>query len=146
MGAGVRIGDDLTQSVVVCADPSSDAAVYAVVHEGFEVLEVVTRGMDAVDAAARLRPDLVLLDLTFAGLLGMRTIATIRAASPHTAVIALVPMASLRAEALAHGAFDVLTLDDLRELPPVLRRLRSRLAQETLGEATASESESDPGR
>jgi DNA-binding NarL/FixJ family response regulator len=60
----------------------------------FEVVGEAGNGNDAVDAAARLEPDLVLMDLRMPGLNGVGASAAILAARPSTRIVALTTYAS----------------------------------------------------
>jgi len=53
----------------------------------FEVVMQVSTGEAAVEAALRLHPDLVLLDITMPGIGGLEALRQIRAALPHVSVV-----------------------------------------------------------
>lgn len=61
---------------------------------GIEVVGEAGDGSAAVDSAARLRPDIVLMDLVMPGLNGVEAIAHIREQSPDTRVVVLTSFAS----------------------------------------------------
>jgi DNA-binding NarL/FixJ family response regulator len=56
---------------------------------GFEVAGVASDGADAVGEAARLQPDLVLLDLSMPGVDGLTALPRLRAAAPECEVVVL---------------------------------------------------------
>jgi NarL family two-component system response regulator LiaR len=63
-------------------------------RNGIEVVGEAGDGTAAADAAARLRPDIVLMDLVMPGLGGVEAIARIREQSPGTRVVVLTSFAS----------------------------------------------------
>src|SRR4051794_3536142 len=78
--------------------------------ERFEVLAEGTNGQEAIDLAAELQPDLMLLDRQMPVLGGMEALPGIRAKAPDTAVVlytAFVDGPTVQA-ALAAGAADIL--------------------------------------
>jgi DNA-binding NarL/FixJ family response regulator len=66
-----------------------DALASLLTQHGFEVVGQAADGMEAIALAARLRPDLVLLDLTMPGMDGLTALPTIRDASPESEVVVL---------------------------------------------------------
>ena len=64
------------------------AALLSAIPE-VEVVGVVGRGEDAVDAAARLQPDVLVMDLVLPGMSGVEATRRVRAACRDTRVIAL---------------------------------------------------------
>lgn len=66
-----------------------DGLVSLLEAAGFEVVGQVGDGGAAVEAALRLRPDVVLLDLTMPVLTGLEALAQIRAAWPEAKVVML---------------------------------------------------------
>lgn len=79
-----------------------------------EVVGSVADGERAVEACARLAPDVVLMDYRLPGLDGVQATRALRAAVPDVAVICLTAQASPRElEALRDaGAVDCLTKDE----------------------------------
>ncbi len=80
---------------------------------GMEVLGVVTNGKDAMDAASRERPDLVLVDLLLPDASGVDVGRAILEASPQTRVLAVTALndAEPLADALKAGFHGYLTKD-----------------------------------
>lgn len=78
--------------VLVCDDIETMLiALRAVLdqRDGIEVVGEARNGIEAVELAARLQPDVVLLDLTMPGKDGLQALPELRAASPHTRVVIL---------------------------------------------------------
>jgi DNA-binding NarL/FixJ family response regulator len=78
-----------------------------------EVVASVQDGGDAADVAARLKPDVVLMDYRLPGLDGVQATRAVREAAPETAVVCLTASANLRErDALIEaGAVDCLRKD-----------------------------------
>jgi adenylate cyclase len=72
--------------------------------EGFEVVGEAESGEAAVELAASLEPDLVLMDVNLPAMDGMEATRRILDASPETTVIALSTEAGLATRAVASGA------------------------------------------
>jgi DNA-binding NarL/FixJ family response regulator len=91
---------------------------------GIEVVAAVDRGVDAVEACARLEPDVALIDYRMPGLNGAQTTVALRTASPRTRVVCLSASVS-REEidlVMAAGAVACLTKDQsLDEIVAVIR-------------------------
>jgi DNA-binding NarL/FixJ family response regulator len=58
-------------------------------QHGFSVVAEASDGMEAIDRARELRPDIVLLDLTMPGIGGLEALPRIRAAAPECEVVVL---------------------------------------------------------
>jgi DNA-binding NarL/FixJ family response regulator len=56
---------------------------------GFDIVGVAADGAEAIEEAARLRPELVLLDLTMPGMDGLTALPRLRAAAPECEVVVL---------------------------------------------------------
>jgi len=83
----------------------------------FEVVGVITDGLEAVDAIARLNPDIVLLDLmmpTISGLAVLRS-ATARGLAPNAIVLTMHAEPELAVEALKAGARGFVTKETSSE-------------------------------
>jgi chromosomal replication initiator protein len=97
----------------------------------FEVVAEAGDGAEAVELAARYRPDVVLLDLAMPVMDGLQALPAILTSSPASRVVALSGFEARRmaAAALEHGAVAYLDKDGLpdglvRELQPILDDLR----------------------
>jgi len=79
-----------------------------------EVVASVQDGSDAAGVAARLKPDVVLMDYRLPGLDGVQATRSVKAACPETAVVCLTASANLRErDALMEaGAVGCLRKDD----------------------------------
>jgi NarL family two-component system response regulator LiaR len=79
-----------------------------------EVVASVQDGSDAAEVAARLKPDVVLMDYRLPGLDGVQATRAVKAAYPETAVVCLTASANLRErDALIEaGAVGCLRKDD----------------------------------
>ncbi|HLE30447.1 MAG TPA: response regulator transcription factor [Anaerolineales bacterium] len=77
---------------ILVADDHSlfrDGLVSLLEAAGFEVVGQVGDGASAVEAALRLRPDAILLDITMPGVKGLEALRQIRAAWPEAQVVIL---------------------------------------------------------
>ena len=66
-----------------------DALAALLAQQGFEVVGEAASGEEAIVAADRLQPDLVLLDLTMPGMDGLTALPKIREAAPSSEVVVL---------------------------------------------------------
>ena len=92
--------------VLVCDDVQAFRALmrYTLQEDpGIEVVGEAADGMAAIDAAERLQPDVVLLDLTMPILDGIDAIATVLERAPGTRVVAL---SGWGADRMAQAALD----------------------------------------
>jgi DNA-binding NarL/FixJ family response regulator len=70
--------------------PLTRSALAALLGQhGFEVAGEASDGQEAIDAAARVRPDLILLDLSMPGLDGLTALPRLREAAPDCEVVVL---------------------------------------------------------
>jgi DNA-binding NarL/FixJ family response regulator len=92
--------------VLVCDDVEAFRALmrYTLQEDpGIEVVGEAADGMAAIDAAERLQPDVVLLDLTMPILDGIDAIASVLERAPDTRVVAL---SGWGADRMAQAALD----------------------------------------
>lgn len=92
--------------------------------DGMEVVGEAGTGREAVEAAARLKPDVVLLDMDLPDIDGMEVTEQIAAAAPDTAVLILTMYESedIARRALSAGALGYLIKGtDPAELPEAIR-------------------------
>ena len=113
-------------TAVVCdADTAARHRVRRTLEDaGYEVVVESFYGVDALLAAEREQPDLVVLDLGSAGALGVYVIAAIRHAAPCE-VIAFAPFDGLAEAAEEAGAAVALATNDLVGLAHAIRGLRA---------------------
>ena len=95
---------------------------------GFRVVGETDRGLHAVALAGETGADLIVLDLTLTGTLGLRLIPVLSAASPGAVIVGLSPAATLDVAALEAGAHAVVADRDARRLRAVLSDLADELA------------------
>jgi DNA-binding NarL/FixJ family response regulator len=70
--------------------PLTRSALAALLGQhGFEVAAEAADGQEAIDAAARVRPDLILLDLSMPGIDGLTALPRLREAAPDCEVVVL---------------------------------------------------------
>ncbi len=90
-----------------------------------EIVGEASGGAEAIEAYARLEPDLVLMDLQMADMSGLEAITAIRAASPHARIIVLTTYSGdgRAIKALRAGAMGYLLKASLRN--QLLEAIRS---------------------
>src|SRR5207249_4768056 len=100
-------------SVVLADDVEDVRYLFRVVIEAdgrFEVVGEATTGREAVDLAASLRPDVVVLDLAMPEMGGLEALPLIKAASPATKVVIVTAFCELSQQAAyERGAVAFLT-------------------------------------
>lgn len=112
-------------ALLLCGDGTVSRAALerAVADAGFEVAAVVSRWMAAVEWAVQFPVDAVVVDLALAGKLGVRLVATLRAAAPTTPVIVVTPLSAIDLVSIEAGAVEVVDPSDLRPLVHALLRI-----------------------
>jgi PAS domain S-box-containing protein len=115
--------DDRPLTVIVVDDADDVRKVIGVALEGsgrFTVVGEGASGPEAIDLARDHQPDLVLLDVSMAGMDGIEAIPAIRAAAPRTRVVMLSGFAApdLEDHARALGAADFIEKQQRVELLP----------------------------
>ena len=121
---------------------------------GLEVVGDASDGIEAVAAARRLRPDVVLMDLRMPAMGGIEAIATITRDLPEVRVLAVTTFASegLVVQALRAGASGYLVKDSepsqvtaaIREVHEGGTSLSPHIAQDLIRQVTASPTATDP--
>jgi DNA-binding NarL/FixJ family response regulator len=81
----------MTERVLIVDDhPLTREALASLLEQhGFEVVGEATDGEEAISMAGRLRPDLVLLDLSMPGMTGLGALPLLREAAPECEVVVL---------------------------------------------------------
>jgi chemotaxis response regulator CheB len=73
----------------------------------YELVGMATNGVEAVEAAERIRPDLVLLDVMMPVMDGIEALPRIKMACPSCMVIFLSALSSWQLDAYAKGRTDI---------------------------------------
>jgi len=91
-------------------------------QHGFAVVGEASDGEEAIEAAARLEPDLILLDLSMPGLDGLETLEQILAIpnAPPVVFVTAAQDSKIAVTALKAGAADFLVKDMLGDFIPLL--------------------------
>jgi DNA-binding response OmpR family regulator len=112
-------------ALLLCADATLPCAVLGrlVGDAGFEVVAAVRHWSDAVERAAHLGVDVVIVDLALTGTIGVRVIAVLRSAAPTSQIIALSPLRDVDLAVYEAGAVEVVHPTDLRPLSAALGRI-----------------------
>lgn len=109
-------------TVAICDDQAGFRQLVAIVlglESEIEVVGEAGDGREAIALAARLQPDILLLDVAMPEMDGLEALPLVREASPATQVVMLTALTgpSIRERALAAGARDFLEKGiDLTEL------------------------------
>ena len=116
---------DRRLTALVCDD---DAAVRAVVSSmledmGIEVLGEADLATHAIEMAAALRPDVVVLDIALPGMSGYEALPLLKQAAPDCAVLVFSAFDQERDALVAAGASDVMHKSRLDELEDAIRGL-----------------------
>ncbi len=93
-------------------------------HAGIEVVASAEGGTDAIEACARLAPDVALVDYRMPGMNGAETTAAVRAASPHTRVVCLTASVTSEDVALVIEAGAVAWVTKDRSLDEIVTAIR----------------------
>jgi DNA-binding NarL/FixJ family response regulator len=82
---------EVTERVLIVDDHplTRDALSALLVQQGFDVVGEAEDGSAAIAAAAELRPDLVLLDLTMPGMDGLAALPKLRQSAPDSEIVVL---------------------------------------------------------
>ena len=79
-----------TRILIVDDHPLTRDALATLLHaHGLDVVGVASDGREAIEEAARLQPDLVLLDLSMPGMDGLTALPKLRDAAPECEVVVL---------------------------------------------------------
>jgi DNA-binding NarL/FixJ family response regulator len=126
-----REGPHLPTALLLCGDATVPCAVVerTARDAGFEVVGTVRHWTEAVERAADLAVDVVIVDLALTGSVGVRVIPVLRSAAPSCDVIALSPLKEIDLALLEAGAAEVVQATDLRPLAAALLRIAAQRAQ-----------------
>ena len=118
--------------ILLCDDAEPLRALYRIVFDAehdFEVAGEAADGRAGIDAARRLQPEVVLLDIAMPVMDGLEAIPQIRAAAPDAAIVMCTAMVDprIRTRALELGACDFVEKGaDPRQLVDTVRALVGR--------------------
>lgn len=109
---------------VVLEDETAIRSAVAVIfgRSGFEVATTETAA-DAVDAAKRMQPDAIVVDVALTGARGLGLLSDLLVVSPHSAIVLLSAFEALRDPALRMGARALIGVTDLRPLEQFLEHM-----------------------
>ena len=111
----------LRRAVICVADEGLRAQLaHALERAGFVTVALLDRGIETLPAVADAAPDLVLVDVSLVGTVGLRLLGMIKELAPHATILALSPFATIDVAVLEAGADAVVPVDDLRALHEVL--------------------------
>ena len=98
--------DPAARILIADDHPSLLGGLVSLLEERFEVVGAVTNGHLLLDAAVRLRPDVIITDISMPGLNGLQAVARLKAARADVKIIVLTIYAdaAVVAEALRSGA------------------------------------------
>ena len=98
--------DPAARLLIADDHPSLLDALVSLLEERFEVVGAVANGHLLLDAAARLRPDVIVTDISMPGLNGLEAVARLKAARADVKIIVLTihADAAVVAEAIRSGA------------------------------------------
>jgi DNA-binding NarL/FixJ family response regulator len=116
-------------------------------HDDIEVVGTASNGVDALDQAEKLRPQVILSDLAMPGLPGLQAIPKLREILPDAGIIALTVMNtnSFRQAALAAGADMFIPKASMRtDLLPAIRQI-AKTSQEKMAESVPTTSPNTEG-
>ncbi len=105
---------DLIQVLIVDDQEAFRSAARLVVDlaDGFEVAGEAETGEQGVRVAAKIRPDLILMDMNLPGIDGLEATRRILTALPETRVIGLSTYEEFRDRAIAAGAVAFISKSD----------------------------------
>ncbi len=110
---------------MICeSDSASRRALTAILTgRGFRILATVDCADTLLHTAMGVQANIILLELSLAGVAGLRIVPALLTAAPGCAVVVLSSFDGLRAAALDAGAYDLIDPSDLRDLENCLDRL-----------------------
>ena len=141
--AALRPAEDVRVLIVEDHKLFADALRWILERHGMDVVGVTTSGEEALEMARRDKPDLVLLDVTLAGMSGLSVGKKILQELPQTKVVAVTAVATPRTvkQAIGLGFHGYLTMDTpMRQFSASMQAVLAgqvviprRLAQATSG-------------
>ena len=97
-------------------------------HSGFSVCGEAVGGMDAIEKAAKLHPDFVLLDLSMPGIDGMQTAGALKSMIPHVRIVVFTLYAELLGKTMPAALGIDAVIDKLQGGRRVVECLQTLLA------------------
>jgi DNA-binding NarL/FixJ family response regulator len=119
-------------TAVICDDDANMRHVltHMLDDAGFDVVGEVANAVEAIDVVRFLRPDVIVLDVSLAGLSGVDALPALREASPDSQVVVCTAFgASHNKQVEAGGAVALLDKADLSKMGDVLAGVRTRPAR-----------------
>ncbi len=97
-------------------------------YSGFFVCGEAVDGVDAIQKATKLKPDLVLLDLSMPGMNGMETAPALKRLMPHVLIVAFSMYAELLGKSLPSTIGIDAVIDKLAGIAKVVECVRNLLS------------------
>lgn len=127
-------------------DEETARAVEAILDRcGFDLVTGTSSLCEVLDQVQLAAPDVAVVDLLSAGLLGLGLVRSLRRVAPECRVIVLSTFDTLRPAALEAGALELVPSTDLRLLEACLRRLSGVAGVQVAGDASCACSEATAG-
>lgn len=98
--------------------------------QAMEIIES-TRGDETVTAAARERPEIILMDIVMEGMNGLEATKAIKEFLPSVKIIVItqLPETDYKNESIQAGADNFLNKEELYKLPEILNKINSNINQ-----------------
>ena len=110
--------------------PAVRKLLVRLLSQGCDVVDVIADGREVADAATRLQPVVIVMDLNLPGANGLDVCRKITQENPDAKIVVITAMAddAIRDEVLAAGASSFVHKSSLSELTVAIRRLWTETA------------------